>query len=588
MVFHKDKKDGECMKGKLKNWLSAVGIVIGVAILGFMCCGVYGIIIYERWFSGKRISALVLHGGMMVLLAILLRKYKPMEKFYPVNKVHQAWKPYAAPIGEKYTFQHIVVVEFCFLITPFNSFLAEDFGIGNRGVELIYHLGLPGLLEWLFVMVWSLSICGWPLYLALFMTWKIGRQYKAEQEKTRTEQWDRVCSFWRCLITEYGVPSWAWNIMIGQYDVRNITLAEVVADRAYRFDMEKYQVFQAECPVKMVRNEDRIAELERACETVYPNHKNDGQSLNDITPCLAQLANSPHPLHGIVVEAMPGYFRFNSDYFCDSSEKHILPELYYINWNYGIVSMIAAMEKVFAARMASYMTDREIMRIGNMGEKAVQDILDMHSDAFYALCNLRLEDEEGNSYEIDALVLAPNGIYAIEVKNYGVSGRYKIVIESDGKWYKEYTTGKGRSKRDSMDNAFAQNSRHISYLERVINKILRRDMANRVYIDNIVVIANDNVEIEANLVGRQMLIRPGVLYDCLSQSREHLFSMQELQLIRDTLQDKSLPAKKYPLKNYTGELIALRNNWDLIFETYRKIRGSVHKCLDDHPEFWES
>lgn len=81
------------MKGKLKNWLSAIGIVIGVAILGFMRCGVYGIIIYERWFSEKRISALVLHGGMMVLLAILLRKYKPMEKFYPVNKVHQAWKP---------------------------------------------------------------------------------------------------------------------------------------------------------------------------------------------------------------------------------------------------------------------------------------------------------------------------------------------------------------------------------------------------------------------------------------------------------------------------------------------------------------
>ena len=88
--------------------------------------------------------------------------------------------------------------------------------------------------------------------------------------------------------------------MIGQYDVRNITLAEVVADRAYRFDMEKYQVFQAECPVKMVRNEDRIAELERACETVYPNHKNDGQSLNDITHYMASWLKPCPDIFGLI------------------------------------------------------------------------------------------------------------------------------------------------------------------------------------------------------------------------------------------------------------------------------------------------
>lgn len=112
-------------------------------------------------------------------------------------------------------------------------------------------------------------------------------------------------------------------------------------------------------------------------------------------------------------------------------------------------------------------------------------------------------------------------------------------------------------------------------------------MANRVYVENVVVIANNEVEIESSLQGRQILTRVGTLYDCLTQSRERLFSMDELNQIKAGLEARGLPAKKYPINDYRQELQDLSKVCAWIREVRGGAESAVAQCKADHPEIFE-
>lgn len=101
-----------------------------------------------------------------------------------------------------------------------------------------------------------------------------------------------------------------------------------------------------------------------------------------------------------------------------------------------------------------------------------------------------------------------------------------------------------------MPNPFEQNDRHIAFLERFINELLGRDMMNYARIKNIIVLANDNVEVINNPAAKQTLTRVGNLYNHLTQDTTPRFTLDELQHIEKALTERNLPPKKYPLNDY--------------------------------------
>lgn len=222
------------------------------------------------------------------------------------------------------------------------------------------------------------------------------------------------------------------------------------------------------------------------------------------------------------------------------------------------------------------------IKAGIDGEEYIRRTLYMHEGEFFALSDLRLEfpgaDGSNDSVETDVLVLAPNGIFAIEVKNYGSTGKYKIIVSADGQWYKELPGG----KRETIPNPVAQNDRHIAYLGRFINDLLGRDMMNRAAIENVIAIANDSVEINVYPGAPLTVTRAGNLYGCIMANRSQKFTLDELQMLKRELEKWALPPKAYPLYDYS-ERIKWVNQKRKVLRHGARI---LNQAREEHPDWF--
>ena len=219
----------------------------------------------------------------------------------------------------------------------------------------------------------------------------------------------------------------------------------------------------------------------------------------------------------------------------------------------------------------------------------------MHKGAFYVLNGLRIQlagtdGRPASTVETDSLVLAPYGIFAIEIKNYAASGQYGLKITADGNWYKVFqrTAGEGGqvvTTEEPMSNPFAQNDRHVAYLEQVVNDILGRDMVHRAHIKNIIVLANDNVRIDCDPGAKQTVTRAGNLYNHLTQETKPLYTMEELDKLRGALAAMDIGEGAYPINDYTEELREAVAAYQQLLRLAKSTKTAIMQCFADHPEF---
>ena len=136
-----------------------------------------------------------------------------------------------------------------------------------------------------------------------------------------------------------------------------------------------------------------------------------------------------------------------------------------------------------------------------------------------------------------------------------------------------------------MDNPFAQNDRHIAYLEQVVNDILGRDMVHRAHIKNIIVLANNNVRIDCDPGAKQTVTRVGNLYNHLTQDTTPRYTMEELEQLRCGLMKMDLGEAVYPIRDYTEELRLAVGAYRELQDFAREARDAIRLCFTDHPEF---
>lgn len=191
--------------------------------------------------------------------------------------------------------------------------------------------------------------------------------------------------------------------------------------------------------------------------------------------------------------------------------------------------------------------DKKGTYIGAEGERQVYNELQFFSNNMRILQNIRLE-LNGESIESDLIVICNQGIFIIEVKNLGSTGKYSISVERDGRWTKEYENGKS----EAMPSITQQNMRHIHGIETIINNVLGNSGDNWLEAHSIIVFANDKIDIKNE--SSSVIVRKTEIINEI-RSHERILSEDQIDKIYSILQEKNLPPLDYDIENWYSKTV---------------------------------
>lgn len=220
---------------------------------------------------------------------------------------------------------------------------------------------------------------------------------------------------------------------------------------------------------------------------------------------------------------------------------------------------------------------------GAGGEEIVGDFLENFYGQFRILKNVTLSDGKMDA-ECDFIIVAPQGIFVVEAKNYDSAGKEKIVIEKDGRWKHIYN-----DKEEILKNASAQNDIHIA----VIKNILANKGFDEQYQKNVkglVVITNEQVEI-VNHDSKQQVIRyTGIVREI--QEKEAIYDERQIEELLDVIKSKQIPDKKFAFKNHYKTCYLYKQEWEWNYykslqnvQKFDDVRAEINSLLEKHKEW---
>ena len=182
--------------------------------------------------------------------------------------------------------------------------------------------------------------------------------------------------------------------------------------------------------------------------------------------------------------------------------------------------------------------------IGIEGENKVDRELDLYRDKLLNMSNVRLETE-GSTVESDNIIIAENGIFIIETKNFGVGHGGKIEVSRDGKWTRISAEGTVMG----VDDITAQTYRHIGLTQRFLNEELRRQNINIPYVNINPIIVFVNPAINIDNQSDVPIFRVSNIYHHISTFKtDSKLDEKYWGVIENILDSHNKGAKPYPVK----------------------------------------
>lgn len=184
------------------------------------------------------------------------------------------------------------------------------------------------------------------------------------------------------------------------------------------------------------------------------------------------------------------------------------------NFSFDIISLVGLVSLIIPAVAAYYYVRKyHLYSGGRQGEKRVTRLLGSNlSDDYYLINDLHLQGSRG---DIDHILLAPNGIFVLETKNW----RGKITCNGD-KWHR---TGKGELPSSP--------SRQVKWNVSRIRLIIDNTPALRtlkIWVEGIVILTNKHAVFDINsptvtILGLDQLLKYIKTHESTSRlSREQL------------------------------------------------------------------
>lgn len=168
--------------------------------------------------------------------------------------------------------------------------------------------------------------------------------------------------------------------------------------------------------------------------------------------------------------------------------------------------------------------------VGKNGEYLIYNKLRyLESEVCKFLFNVYIPKENGETTEIDVMMISPIGIIVFESKNY--SG-WIFGNENDRKWTQVLPKGRGKSNKEHFYNPIMQNETHIKWLKNIIDgecPIFSMIVFSERCTFKDVVVCNPDVRV----IKQDRIVN--VVEQLISLSGENLISIEEILKIYDTL-----------------------------------------------------
>lgn len=200
--------------------------------------------------------------------------------------------------------------------------------------------------------------------------------------------------------------------------------------------------------------------------------------------------------------------------------------------------------KNYQEAIAAFEKDFPSITSGIIGEQIVYDALKTFDYELCILKGITLKLGEKTA-ENDLIVIAPQGIFSIEVKNRWKKDTLTLNIGRDGSWSEVYPDG----SRHPIDNdPNGQSNWHLA----ILGQIIKENFGNRdISITGIIAIANNKAKIVNESL--QKIVRPGEIINIIHSNIPKLNEI-EMREIERVLRTYETPPKKYKMKNYYKSL----------------------------------
>lgn len=191
-----------------------------------------------------------------------------------------------------------------------------------------------------------------------------------------------------------------------------------------------------------------------------------------------------------------------------------------------------------------YKMEYAALRLGAEGEEKVNNYLSKYASSLMYKENISLQ-YKNEKCEIDDIIIAPQGVFSIEVKNIGSTGKYSVEIDDTGRWQKILSNG----EKSNMDyNAKRQNDMHQRIVEEIVNEALNRNIENRIFVQGIVIIANDEIDFVNH--SKQKIYRIDGLIDEIRSYPPDCLKLEEMEQVAKALEAHRIETAKYPMIDY--------------------------------------
>lgn len=219
-----------------------------------------------------------------------------------------------------------------------------------------------------------------------------------------------------------------------------------------------------------------------------------------------------------------------------------------------------------------YKMDMIGISIGKQGEDLVNKNIEMYNHKLMNIRNTRFEID-GQSVETDNLILSKNGIFSLEVKNLGATGKYDIRVDKDGKWNKIE-----KNKVLEMPNVTSQTYRHTALTEKLFIKELNKLGINKeITVHPLIVLANDKVLLDNQ--SDIKIIRTSNIYKEICNQNDNL-SEELLQSLKQIILDNNLPAKSYQTINIVKSAETIDKLLDISLDLLIKYNNLLEEIIN--------
>ena len=188
---------------------------------------------------------------------------------------------------------------------------------------------------------------------------------------------------------------------------------------------------------------------------------------------------------------------------------------------------------------------------------------------------LKVNDEVGNTVEIDAIIIGDHEVFVCEIKNYGKPGEI-LEINNDGMYCRR--NERGHLLEIYQKSPSEQNIRQY----RSIDQLLRSEFPD-MNINVVPLVINANTAVRIKNYSPHKIIKPPELFYCLEKNSDIHFTVEEREKIEKCIKKYILPERKFEIIDIS-DLTRLCENLSHKLEPYINYNKKIYNLVKQYNE----